>query len=486
MALDPDHDWKAMKKAGKRLFQRLGELRDIQVMQEWVLRLKGGGKKEQEPSLMDDPAIGVPAQENSAKTAQIDPETLLSRILADREQQQKLEARAALDEFDRKQWKQWSKSLPSRAARYRPGSAVFKHLALERWMQARELHSRAMRNRSQTALHAARIGLKRFRYIVENFLPVEHKAWSASLKQMQDLLGEIHDLDVLWATALSCRIFPDSRSRQEWHDRVVAERTIRLERYREKMTGTRSLWEVWRAGLPQGKQVHALALRRIKLWAAGLDPDFSHSERVTRLALELYDGLLSHGWQPASDSASARLSLLAASLLHDIGKSLGEKGHHKASIDLIHGYRAPLGWSENDLRQAAIIARFHRGALPTGKHRLLRDLRPDQQKAIIQLSAILRLANAFDSAHDGRILRLELRAPEVLGSKLHQSGVRRRARHGPVRGSLVPATEPLTIAAEGYSPSNATARAIAAERHLLETVLRRPVIVKAAKHVARR
>ena len=39
MALDPDPDWKAMKKAGKRLFQRLGALRDVQVMMEWVEKL---------------------------------------------------------------------------------------------------------------------------------------------------------------------------------------------------------------------------------------------------------------------------------------------------------------------------------------------------------------------------------------------------------------------------------------------------------------
>ena len=39
MALDPDPGWKAMKKAGKRLFQRLGALRDVQVMMEWVEKL---------------------------------------------------------------------------------------------------------------------------------------------------------------------------------------------------------------------------------------------------------------------------------------------------------------------------------------------------------------------------------------------------------------------------------------------------------------
>ena len=65
-----------------------------------------------------------------------------------------------------------------------------------------------MRNRSQVAFHSLRIGIKRFRYIVENFLPVEHKAWSNDLKEIQDLLGEVHDLDVLWSTAVSCHVFP--------------------------------------------------------------------------------------------------------------------------------------------------------------------------------------------------------------------------------------------------------------------------------------
>ena len=39
MAIDPDPDWKAMKKAGKQLFRSLGELRDIQIMVEWIDRL---------------------------------------------------------------------------------------------------------------------------------------------------------------------------------------------------------------------------------------------------------------------------------------------------------------------------------------------------------------------------------------------------------------------------------------------------------------
>ena len=34
--IDPDPAWKAMKKAGKILFRRLGELRDVHVMQDWI------------------------------------------------------------------------------------------------------------------------------------------------------------------------------------------------------------------------------------------------------------------------------------------------------------------------------------------------------------------------------------------------------------------------------------------------------------------
>jgi CHAD domain-containing protein len=473
MALDPDPDWKAMKKAGKRLFQRLGALRDVQVMTEWVEKLHPAEASAEQES-MERTSVEralLPAQPLSQMNNELNPDFThphgsgdpaaqsLLEILHRREQEQKLEAQSALEEFDRKQWRQWSKSLPARAARFRPGSALFKHLALERWTAARELHNRALRNRSQVAFHSLRIGIKRFRYIVENFLPVEHKAWSNDLKHIQDLLGEVHDLDVLWATAVSCQIFPDPHSRRRWHEQILTERTKRIDQYRKKMVGPGSLWPVWRAALPQGKQIQALATRRMKLWANGLDPDFPHSERVAGLALQLYDGLLAAGWQPAVDGVSARSSLLAAALLHDVGKSEGEKGHHKTSFDLIRAHGNPLGWKPEDLQRAAIVARFHCGALPTRRHKSLRDLLPDEQKASIQLAAILRLANALDSAHDAHIRRIQIESDPIRPKR----------------------NEALIIAAEGYSPLSASAQTIAAERHLLETVLHRPIVVKPMK-----
>ena len=489
MAMDPERDWKDMKKAGKALFQRLGDLRDVQVMMEWVEKLELHAPKAEAAAAGNTSNIestSVPWESDVAATdpatAMHHPARALMNILRERETQHKHEARAALAAFDRKQWRQWSKTLPQRAARVRPGSAVFKHLALERWTAARELHTTAMRNRSQVAFHTLRIGIKRFRYIVENFLPAEHKAWSDDLKHMQDLLGELHDLDVLWATALACQVFPDEASRKDWHARIVEERTKRIEEYRSKTVGTDSLWSVWRAGLPQRKQVRDIATRRMKLWAKALDPDFAHSERVARLAVELYDGLIATGLFAPSlgrengASGDARESLFAASLLHDVGKAKGDKGHHKESLELIKKHGTPLGWSADAMRRAAVVARFHCGALPSRGHKLLRDMLPPEQKTTTQLAAVLRLANALDSAHDGQVrkVRIEVPAPQLKDRARGTNGFRRK----PVG---LGKNEALVIAAEGYAEGSPTAQAVAAERYLLETVLRRPVLIKPMK-----
>jgi CHAD domain-containing protein/HD superfamily phosphodiesterase len=538
IAIDPDPDWKAMKKAGKRLFQRLGDLRDIQVMMEWIEKLHPAEVSTTHVDTDDSPALppseqkAGPVKDPAAEENQPESQTELAteqqrrdpaaqtllEILIRREAEQKREARAALEEFDRKQWRQWSRSLPQRAAHIRPGSGVFKHLALERWTAARDLHNRALRNRSKVAFHTLRIGIKRFRYIVENFLPEEHKAWSNDLKAMQDLLGEVHDLDVLWATAVTSQIFSTEASsseispsesiadgslskpqvpsgselRERWHRQIAGERAKRIERYRKKMIGPDSLWNVWRAGLPQGRQIQLLATQRIKLWAKALDPDFAHSEHVARLALELYDGLAARrllGPKTVLENGSgARSSLLMAALLHDVGKSRGNKGHHKTSLELIKAHTTPLGWNPQDVQRAAIVARFHSGALPTHSHRALRDLLPDEQKTTIQLAAILRLANAFDSSHDGHIRRLQIENGQSENRKIGSGklgGVARRPSR--TNGFLqkpaasLAKNEALIIAAEGYTPGSPTAQTIAAERHLLETVLGRPVMVREMK-----
>jgi len=425
-AINPDRSWKDMKKAGKALFSSLGELRDLHVMAEWVQKL------------------GPPE----------DPETkALLHLLAQREHGQKLLAAQAIQNFDVRQWRKWTRELPRRAARVRRGSVVFKHLALERWTDAYELHRRALRNRSQVAFHELRIGIKRCRYTVENFLPQLHENWGADLKELQDLLGEVHDLDVLWTTAIQVNAFAGEESRGRWQGIVREAREKRIARYHERTVGPNSLWRVWRAELPQGEQIQSAALSRLKLWASFLDPDFTHSQRVAALATQLFDGLNRLGLTPSSPDYNGRTILFAAALMHDVGRSKREKGHHKATYRLIRKLTPPLGWTSPELQLVAAVARFHCGALPKPRQKVLQEFAPADKNLAIQLAGMLRFANAFDGARDGQVQALQV---------------------GQKDGALI-------VSAAGYSPWTSEAEDICAARHLLELVLRKPILVRPLK-----
>src|SRR5215467_4310083 len=235
---DRDPRWKKMKRTGGELFKSLGAVRDAHIIEEWVERL----------APEDDPARKA-----------------LREHLAGQENDLKNAAAGVLQNFNRKQWQRWADELPGRTNRIPLDSPVLAHFALERWNYAYALHRRAMRNRTNTAFHETRIGLKRFRYTLENFLPTLHKEWGEDLKELQDLLGEVHDLDVLWQIALNIRAFSDAGVRAKWRARVEHEREDRLRKYRQKMVGRDSLWWTWRAKLPQPDQLRPLGLERIKI-----------------------------------------------------------------------------------------------------------------------------------------------------------------------------------------------------------------------------
>jgi CHAD domain-containing protein len=451
IAVDPDSSWKEMKKAGRRLFQGLGELRDMQVMQEWIEKLGNvSGSATAGPITSDLVAM-----------------QLLNHVHA-REVECKQRAFKDLSQFDRKQWRQWSRTLPQRASRVRPGSAVYLHLALEKWTAAYELHKHALRTRSKVSLHELRIGIKRFRYTVENFLPRQHAAWGSDLKELQDLLGEVHDIDVLWATAMQIVVFPDSESQRRWRERLNAERAQRIKRYREKMVGTQSLWRVWRAELPSGPQLRIAAMSRLRTWAGYLDPDFTHSQRVAQLSLFLYDGLKSAGLltaglarpeQNAPDRENGWRDILqAAALLHDVGKSKGADNHHKNSYRMIRGITRPLGWTARELELIAVVARYHRGALPHSRSKTMQALELPDRATATELAGVLRLANALDAP----LGRGPVEAPRLEVSLQDRSVVVRSLR---------------------YSALDRLAEGVAGARHLLETVMRRPVLVRTLRTV---
>jgi CHAD domain-containing protein len=426
MTLDPYPEWKRMKKAGKELFSALGELRDAQVMTDWIEQL----------SDPQDPVAKV-----------------LAAHAAAREQEFKQSAQAAITDFDRKRWSRWIEELPQRTTRIPPGGTIFLHMALERWTEARALHRCALHIKSSLAWHRLRIALKKFRYTVENFLPELHDAWIGDLKQLQDYLGEIHDLDVLWKTAVNISAFPDLESRRRWHAKILEEQADRISKYREKMVGRNSLWKAWRQQLPQGDQIEAAAMARLNLWARFLDPDPQHSRRVCSLALQLYDRLLRVGLIQPDREYDLRRVLRIAATLHEVGRAGGAPKHHKRGSRMIRRISAPLGFRNKDLQLAAIVARYHRGALPSTSQKTFSRLTAAQQRRTLLLAGILRLADSLESDRDYRIKKL---------------AIAKQDSH-------------LLISVEGYHSLGPAAARVAVARHLLETFYNLPIVVRPSR-----
>ncbi|MGH9516774.1 MAG: CHAD domain-containing protein [Terriglobales bacterium] len=426
---DRDPAWKKMRRAAKDLFGSLGELRDIHIMMEWVAKLS-------------------PAGDPTAKN--------VAAYLATREQEAQTKASSVLQNFDCRQWNNWVGKLPGRAMRVPTGSAVLAHLALERWHEAYTLHLRASRNRTNVGFHNLRIAIKRLRYTTENFLPVLHQSWSGDFKEIQDILGEIHDLDVLWQTAVQIKAFPDLAARAEWRTRLVQERKQRLDLYRSRMSGKNSLWTVWRESLPREDECRTLGLERLKIWAAFLDVQMSHSKHVAELSLQMFDGMRVDGVLSRPNHDSYRWILRAAALMHHVGRVKTNSGYHKASARLIKKLAPPLGWTVGELQVAALVARYHRGALPIGTQKGFAALSLSKQHVVQFLGGILRLACACDWEQNSEIASLQVESLDPL----------------------------ITVRAKGYVESTPLAEHIAAARHLLELTYRKPVFFVAAEPIA--
>jgi CHAD domain-containing protein len=427
--IDPDKSWKKMRRQGSALFDSLGELRDCHVMQYWVEQL------------------GI-----------IDADPATEKLTTHCKHQEHIfeqHAKQALDGFDGKRWDNLAVTLSRRSARLKPGSAPFQVLALERWTMARKLESPALRSNSPAAFHKLRIAIKKFRYLVENFLPQHKKAWGDSLKRAQDLLGEIHDLDVLAETAQNIGAFESSESQERWQMLIRNERDLRIEQYKKLMLGPDSAWRVWRSGLPRGCESRGASLTRLQAWSGFLDSDVRHNRRVARFALKLYDGLV-HCRVITGEHARSRELLHAAAVVHEVGRAEQKNNHHKRTEKMVASINHLPGWSRSEVEIIARIARYHRGALPGNG--VLRDFPAGHRRTVLLLSGVLRLANALDADHNGTIRGIRISC----------------------------STESVLVHAQGFQPQSETAETIAAARYLLEMTCGRAVIVKTALAKRRR
>jgi exopolyphosphatase/guanosine-5'-triphosphate,3'-diphosphate pyrophosphatase len=149
--------------------------------------------------------------------------------------------------------------------------------------------------------------------------------------------------------------------------------------------------------------------------------DEAHAERVAHFATSLFDDLSALHRCGRRD----RLLLAAAALLHDVGDFVRYDAHHKHSQYIIQ-YSDIMGLRTDERTIVANIARYHRKSAPSVEHASFAALDKAARAQVRALSAILRIADALDREHRGKVrgVRAALRKGQVL---LHIDGESGRA-----------------------------------------------------------
>jgi len=141
--------------------------------------------------------------------------------------------------------------------------------------------------------------------------------------------------------------------------------------------------------------------------------DEAHGQLVSKLAGQLFDDVREvHGLKERD-----RLLLRAAALLHDIGDFVRYDGHHKHSFYLIQNSDI-IGLTPDERAIVANIARYHRKSPPDPSHPNFRDLDKDARGKVRSLAAILRIADALDREHLGKVKSVRARVDSHKGKLL--------------------------------------------------------------------
>jgi exopolyphosphatase/guanosine-5'-triphosphate,3'-diphosphate pyrophosphatase len=126
--------------------------------------------------------------------------------------------------------------------------------------------------------------------------------------------------------------------------------------------------------------------------------DEPHALQVSRLALSLFDQLKKvHRLGPGE-----RRILMAAGILHDVGSFISLKGHHKHTLYIVMQSELP-GFSPEEMRLVANVARYHRKTSPAPHHPFFTGLSSADRDRVWKLASILRTADALDREHLQRV-----------------------------------------------------------------------------------
>jgi len=133
--------------------------------------------------------------------------------------------------------------------------------------------------------------------------------------------------------------------------------------------------------------------------------DLRHARHVAGYSRDLFDAIRKGNPMSARDE----VILNVAALLHEVGTFISNNSHHKHSMYIILNSDI-FGLGSRELLLVALVARYHRRALPKQTHEGYADLPRADRLTVSKLAAILRVANALDREHSHSQLKLSYRA----------------------------------------------------------------------------
>jgi exopolyphosphatase / guanosine-5'-triphosphate,3'-diphosphate pyrophosphatase len=128
-----------------------------------------------------------------------------------------------------------------------------------------------------------------------------------------------------------------------------------------------------------------------------------HAEHIVKLTQALFDQIpITHRHCRAAE----RELLWAASMLHDIGVAIDYNDHHKHGAYLILNDGLP-GYTHREIALIALLVRYHRKGDPrTDEFQTV--LEADDHQRLLELCALLRLAEQLDRSRDGVVQDVQL------------------------------------------------------------------------------
>jgi exopolyphosphatase/guanosine-5'-triphosphate,3'-diphosphate pyrophosphatase len=132
--------------------------------------------------------------------------------------------------------------------------------------------------------------------------------------------------------------------------------------------------------------------------------DLKHAQHTRAIAVSFFDELLGEH----SLDKQYRVVLEVAALLHEIGTFVSSRSHHKHSYYLIVSSEIP-GLTQEQLKLAAHVARYHRRSRPKSTHVEYMALPRESRMIVNKLAAILRVADALDASRIQHVKDIEFK-----------------------------------------------------------------------------